>query len=135
MASRLEDALDMCNKIGGEPGNHVDNIRSLNSFDGFMYIQYNGYVCVNELYEDDEGFNKNSYMYGKMVYANGTKFVEDVEDLDGLSSNSYASWNEAEISAPISSAERSSIRGPPKSIPLGVSSVESWIRSSCSSIA
>jgi len=97
MASRLEDALAMCNKIGGEPGNHVDNIRSLNSFDGFMYIQYNGYVCVNELYEDDEGFNKNSYMYGKMVYANGTKFVEDVEDLDGLSSNSYASWNEAEI--------------------------------------
>ncbi len=36
-------------------------------------------------------------MYGKMVYANGTNFVEDVEILDGLSSNSFASWNEAEI--------------------------------------
>ena len=96
MASRLEDALAMCTKVGDEVGNHVDNIRSLNSFDEFI-CQHNGYVCVNELYEDDEGFNKNSYMYGKMVYANGTKFVEDVEDLDGLSSNSYASWNEAEI--------------------------------------
>ena len=95
MASRLEDALAMCSKIGGESGNHVDNIRSLNSFDEFI-CQHNGYACVNELYEDDEGFNKNSYMYGEMVYANGTNFVKDVEILDGLSSNSFASWSEAE---------------------------------------
>lgn len=95
-ASRLEDALAMCTKAGDEVGNYVDNVRSLNSFDEFI-CQHNGYVCVNELYEDDEGFNKNTYMYGKMVYANGTNFVKDVEILDGLSSNSFASWNEAEI--------------------------------------
>ena len=95
MASRLEDALAMCNKLGSEEGNHVHNIRSLNSFDEFI-CQHNGYVCVNELYEDDEGFNKNTYMYGEMVYANGTNFVKDVEILDGLSSNSFASWSEAE---------------------------------------
>ncbi len=96
MASRLEDALAMCKKIGSEDGAYVSNITPLTYFDEFI-CQHNGYVCVNELYEDDEGFNKNTYMYGKMVYANGTNFVEDVEILDGLSSNSFASWNEAEI--------------------------------------
>jgi len=95
IASRIEDALAMCSTIGGEVGNHVSNIRKLTSFDEFI-CQYKGYVCINELYEDDEGFNKNSYMYGEMIYANGENYVKDVKDLDGLSSNSFASWNEAE---------------------------------------
>jgi hypothetical protein len=95
IASRVEDALAMCSTVGSEAGNHVDNIRTLTSFDEFI-CQYKGYVCVNELYEDDEGFNKNSYMYGEMVYANGQNYVKDVKDLDGLSSNSFASWSEAE---------------------------------------
>jgi hypothetical protein len=95
ITSRLEDALAMCSTVGSEAGNHVNNIRTLTSFDEFI-CQHNGYVCVNELYEDDEGFNKNSYMYGEMVYANGENYVKDVKDLDGLSSNSFASWSEAE---------------------------------------
>lgn len=94
MVSRLEDALAMCNAIGSEAGNHVGNITSLIGFDQLI-DSYKGYVCVNELYEDDEGFNKNSYMYGKVVEAHGTQFIKDVEDLDGLSSNSYASREEA----------------------------------------
>jgi hypothetical protein len=36
-------------------------------------------------------------MYGEMVYANGQNYVKDVKDLDGLSSNSFASWSEAEL--------------------------------------
>jgi len=94
ITSRLEDALAMCTTVGSEAGNHVSNIRTLTSFDEYI-DQHNGYACVNELYEDDEGFNKNSYMYGKIVEANGTKFIKDVEDLDGLSSNAYASREEA----------------------------------------
>jgi len=93
--SRIEDALAMCSTIGGEVGNHVSNIRKLTSFDEYIG-QHNGYVCVNEFYEDDEGFNKNSYMYGELVYANGENYVKDVKDLDGLSSNSFAKWDEAE---------------------------------------
>ena len=78
--SRIEDALAMCSTIGGEVGNHVSNIRKLTSFDEYIG-QHNGYVCVNEFYEDDEGFNKNSYMYGELVYANGENYVKDVKDL------------------------------------------------------
>jgi hypothetical protein len=94
-ASRIEDALAMCSTVGDEVGNHVSNIRELTSFDEYIG-QHNGYVCVNELYEDDEGFYKNTYMYGELVYANGENFVKDARTLDGLSSNSFASWSEAE---------------------------------------
>lgn len=93
--SRIEDAFAMCTTAGDDVGNHVSNIRKLTSFDEYIG-QHNGYVCINEFYEDDEGFNKNSYMYGELVYAKGEKYVKDVKDLDGLSSNSYAKWGEAE---------------------------------------
>jgi len=93
--SRIEDAFAMCSKVDSEVGNRVENIRKLTSFDEYIG-QHNGYVCVNEFYEDDEGFNKNSYMYGELVYANGENYVKDVKDLDGLSSNSFAKWDEAE---------------------------------------
>tara|TARA_B110000977_G_C10824017_1_gene395396 strand:- start:182 stop:550 length:369 start_codon:yes stop_codon:yes gene_type:complete len=94
-ASRIEDALAVCSTVCDGGWFYVSNIRKLTSFDEYIG-QHNGYVCVNEFYEDDEGFNKNSYMYGELVYANGENYVKDVKDLDGLSSNSFAKWDEAE---------------------------------------
>lgn len=52
---------------------------------------YKGYVLVNDLYEDDEGFYKNSWEYGVVE---GTQVFE-VKELTGLSSNSYANFSEA----------------------------------------
>lgn len=54
-------------------------------------FHYKGYVLVNDLYEDSEGFDKNCWMWGK-------KLEEDCVDavnLEGLSSNSYAHFFEA----------------------------------------
>jgi hypothetical protein len=64
-------------------------INAISSFD--EAYQYKGYVLVNELYEDSEGFYKNTWMVGKV---NGDN-VEDLEFLEGLSSNSYARFAEA----------------------------------------
>lgn len=52
---------------------------------------YNGYVLVNELYEDDEGFYKNTYQWGLVC----DDYIKDIQILRGLSSNSYASMSEA----------------------------------------
>ena len=52
---------------------------------------YNNYVLVNELYEDDDGFNKNWYQWGIL----NDDEVENLQTLTGLSSNSYASFTEA----------------------------------------
>jgi hypothetical protein len=60
-----------------------------NKFDD--YVTYNGYALVNELYEDDEGFYKNTWMWGEV---NGD-YVDNVKILKGLSSNSYAKYSEA----------------------------------------
>jgi hypothetical protein len=51
----------------------------------------NGYVLVNELYEDDERFFKNTWMWGKVKGS----YVEDLKILDGLRSNSYSKFEEA----------------------------------------
>lgn len=59
------------------------------SFD--EHYVYGDYVLVNELYEDSERFFKNTWMWGKV---NGS-YVEDLQHLDGLSSNSYAKISEA----------------------------------------
>lgn len=52
---------------------------------------YNGYVLLNELYEDSEGFYKNNWKWGVV----DGEYVYDVIWLEGLSSNSYADFSEA----------------------------------------
>ena len=52
---------------------------------------YKGYVLVNELYPDDEGFNKNWWQYGIQA----GDHVAGLKILEGLSSNAYADTTEA----------------------------------------
>lgn len=52
---------------------------------------YKGYVLVNELYEDSEGFYKNGWQWGVL----DEDYVYDPIWLEGLSSNSYANFSEA----------------------------------------
>ena len=53
--------------------------------------EYRGYVLVNELYPDDEGFNKNHWQWGRLEASEVIGF----STLKGLSSNSYSSQSEA----------------------------------------
>ena len=52
---------------------------------------YKGYVLVNELYPDDEGFDKNWWQWGIQA----GDHVSNLKSLEGLSSNSYADRLEA----------------------------------------
>jgi hypothetical protein len=61
----------------------------LESFD--EVYQHNGYALLNELYEDDERFYKNTWMWGRVE----GDTVYDVRILDDLSSNSFAKYDEA----------------------------------------
>jgi hypothetical protein len=65
----------------------------LNEFDEH-YI-YNGYVLVNEIYEDDD-HRSNTWSWGKLVRRIHGSYVEDPQILKGLSSNSYAPWEEVQ---------------------------------------
>lgn len=64
-------------------------VNRIASFDE-SYI-YKGYVLVNELYEDPEGFYKNTWMWAKI---DGENCI-DLVSLDNLSSNAYAPFEEA----------------------------------------
>lgn len=61
--------------------------QSLNYFDEF-YV-YGDYALVNEIYEDDD-HRANTWMWGKL----DENTVTEVRLLEGLSSNSYAPWEE-----------------------------------------
>lgn len=50
---------------------------------------YKGYALVNEIYEDED-VRKNHWMWGRLE---GESIV-DARTLTGLSSNSYAPWEE-----------------------------------------
>lgn len=62
----------------------------LHAFDEF-YI-YNGYALVNEIYEDDD-HRANTWMWGKLH----EDCILEVRLLQGLSSNSYAPWEEVQL--------------------------------------
>lgn len=64
-------------------------VNRIASFDE-SYI-YKGYVLVNELYEDSEGFYKNTWMWAEVDGDNAI----NLQTLEGLSSNSYARFAEA----------------------------------------
>jgi hypothetical protein len=64
-------------------------VNAISSFD--EAYRYKGYVLVNELYEDSEGFYKNTWMWAKI---DGENCI-DLVSLDNLSSNSYARFAEA----------------------------------------
>jgi hypothetical protein len=59
----------------------------LNAFDE-SYV-YGDYALVNEIYEDDD-HRANTWMWGKV----NEDCVIEVRLLEGLSSNSYAPWEE-----------------------------------------
>lgn len=61
--------------------------QSLSYFDEF-YV-YGDYALVNEIYEDDD-HRANTWMWGKI----DEDTITDVQILKGLSSNSYAPWEE-----------------------------------------
>lgn len=63
--------------------------KQLSDFD--EVYERDGYALLNELYEDDERFYKNTWMWGRVE----GDMVYDVQILDGLSSNSYAKFPEA----------------------------------------
>jgi hypothetical protein len=63
--------------------------QSLDYFDDH-YI-YGDYVLVNEIYEDDD-HRANTWMWGRMV----SGYATEVRLLEGLSSNSYAPWEEVQ---------------------------------------
>ena len=52
---------------------------------------YNGYALVNEIYEDED-HRANTWLWGKL---DGDSIV-DAKLLTGLSSNSYAPWEEVQ---------------------------------------
>ncbi len=53
---------------------------------------YKGWALVNELYPDSEGFNKNGWQWGEVF---NDEFIVNEQWLEGLSSNSYAPFEEA----------------------------------------
>ena len=55
------------------------------------YYGYGGYALVNEIYEDED-HRANTWMWGK---ADGD-YIIDVRLVEGLSSNSYAPWEEVQ---------------------------------------
>ena len=61
--------------------------QSLKYFDEF-YV-YGDYALVNEIYEDDD-HRANTWMWGKV----DEDCVVEARLLEGLSSNSYAPWEE-----------------------------------------
>lgn len=63
--------------------------QSLSWFDEF-YV-YGDYVLVNEIYEDED-CRKNTWMWGKV----DEDTIVDAQILKGLSSNSYAPWEEVQ---------------------------------------
>lgn len=63
--------------------------QSLSWFDEF-YV-YGDYVLVNEIYEDED-CRKNTWMWGKV----DEDAIVDAQILKGLSSNSYAPWEEVQ---------------------------------------
>jgi hypothetical protein len=63
--------------------------QSLTYFDDF-YV-YGDYALVNEIYEDED-HRANTWMWGKV----DGDHVTEVQLLKGLSSNSYASWEEVQ---------------------------------------
>jgi hypothetical protein len=63
--------------------------QSLDYFDEH-YI-HGDYVLVNEIYEDDD-HRANTWMWGRMV----SGYATEVRLLEGLSSNSYAPWEEVQ---------------------------------------
>ena len=65
------------------------SITALTYFD--ESYEYMGYVLVNEIYPDDEGFNKNQWFWGKLEGSGVTGLTEVI----GLPSRSYSSQPEA----------------------------------------
>lgn len=63
--------------------------QSLSYFDDSY--TYNGYALVNEIYEDDD-HRANTWLWGKL----DEESIVDAQILKGLSSNSYASWDEVQ---------------------------------------
>ena len=63
--------------------------QSLKYFDEF-YV-YGDYALVNEIYEDDD-HRANTWMWGRMVAG----CITEARLLEGLSSNSYAPWEEVQ---------------------------------------
>lgn len=51
--------------------------------------EYKGFALVNELYEDED-CRKNYYQWGRLVDG----YVINIKELEGLSSRSYAGWDE-----------------------------------------
>lgn len=62
----------------------------LSYFDEFSI--YNGYALVNEIYEDED-CRKNTWMWGKI----DGDYIIDARMLEGLSSKSYAPWEEVQL--------------------------------------
>jgi hypothetical protein len=60
----------------------------LSGFDEVYH--YKGFALINELYEDED-CRKNCYQFGQVLDG----FVVDITALEGLSSRSYASFEEA----------------------------------------
>jgi len=94
MSSNLEDALVFLNPSEEYPRGslYIEDLRELGLVDEHI-TSYKGYALINEIYEDDEKFNKNCYMYGKEV--GDGEYVYKAVELRGLSSGSYARWTEA----------------------------------------
>ena len=67
----------------------MNNKVAISYYDEVFYKD--GYVLVNELYEDSEGFYKNHWQWGEQE----GEFLVNPKVLDGLSSNSYADFSEA----------------------------------------
>ena len=55
--------------------------------------KYRGYVLVNELFEDSEGFYKNGWQWGRLDDSETKVCFPDI--LTGIRSNSYSDFSEA----------------------------------------
>jgi len=60
----------------------------------YEHYIYKGFILVNDIYEDDD-CRKNCWMWTKATgQDNEVVKYSDLVDLKGLSSNSYAPWEE-----------------------------------------
>lgn len=91
IASRIEDALALIASNEKEPvGTYqIKDVYHKSYFDEFI-MEYKGYSLVNDIYEDDDCV-KQHYQIGKY----DSEYVQYPKSLKGLSSNSYASFEEA----------------------------------------
>jgi len=92
LCTRLSDAFTFLSTTDKEPVGtyYIEDVHHVTYFNEYL-TEYRGYVLLNDIYEDED-HRTNTYQFG---ISHGD-YVENPQKLKGLSSNSYAPWEEVE---------------------------------------